>query len=99
MFDETVFKVLLAITEFILLIGTGFNLTKLVGNRDNAAELAGALTPIMFLLGVIVFLHTLLWYMYFTYNPIGMNLYFLISSAITMFVSLIALSVSLTQQV
>jgi hypothetical protein len=39
-----------------------------------------------------------LWYLYFTYEPMSMNLYFLISGSMSLIISLIALSISLVSR-
>jgi hypothetical protein len=72
--------------------------SNLVGTKDNSNELTNRLLPVTGLLGAIVMLHTFLWYLYFTYHPLSMNLYFLMSSSITMVISLTAISIALIQK-
>lgn len=81
--------------EIILIIAAGSTLSQLVGNPDNSNDLAKTLVPVSAILGVIVLIHTIIWYIYFTFNPLSMNLYFLISTAFSMIVSLTALSIAL----
>ena len=81
--------------EIILVIIGGYYLSQLVGNPDTSNDLAKTLLPVTGILGGIVLLHTVLWYIYFTYNPLSMNLYFLVSTALSMIISLTALSVAL----
>ena len=49
-------------------------------------------------MGGLVMLHTTLWYLYFTYEPMAMNLYFLITGSMCMIISLVALSISLVNR-
>jgi hypothetical protein len=80
----------------ITLIGFAiYYLTGVVGTNDNNNELTKTLTPVVFILAAIVLVHTVMWYMYFTYNPLAMNYYIIVSGAMTMIFSLTALSVSL----
>lgn len=92
------FITIIATVEFILIGVSGYYLSILVGNKDTSNDLSKTLLPVTGILGAIVMLHTLLWYTYFTYHPLSMNLYFLMSSAVTMVISLIALSISLIQK-
>ena len=89
------FVTVLGVAEIILIVAASFTLSKLVGNPDNANNLANTLLPVTGILGGIVLLHTVLWYIYFTYNPLSMNLYFLVSTAFSMIISLTALSIAL----
>jgi hypothetical protein len=81
--------------EIILVVVSGYYLSQLVGSPDTSNDLAKTLLPVTGILGGIVLLHTVLWYIYFTYNPLSMNLYFLVSTALSMIISLTALSVAL----
>jgi hypothetical protein len=85
----------LGVVEIGMVIGCGFALSTLVGNRDTNNDLSMTLLPVTGILGGIVLLHTVIWYIYFTYNPLSMNLYFLMSTAFSMIISLTALSVAL----
>ena len=86
---------ILGAAEIGILIAVSWYLSTLVGNSDTSNDLAKSIIPITGTLGGIVMIHTLLWYMYFQYEPMAMNLYFLISGSMTMIFSLVALSVSL----
>lgn len=88
----------MATVEIVIIGLCLWQFSNLVGTKDNSNELTQKLLPVTGILGAIVMLHTLMWYMYFTYHPLSMNLYFLFSSAITMIVSLTALSISLIQK-
>jgi len=79
----------------VMIAVCGYYLSQLVGNPDTSNDLTKTLLPVTGILGGIVFLHTILWYMYFTYNPLSMNMYFLVATSFSMVISLIALSVSL----
>lgn len=89
------FVTVLGVLEIIMIVGCGFALSTLVGNSDSSNDLAKTLLPVTGILGGIVLLHTVLWYIYFTYNPLSMNLYFLVSTAFSMVISLTALSIAL----
>ena len=82
--------------EIALIAAVGYFLSQLVGNKDTNNDLVKTVIPVTGSLGGIVLLHTALWYMYFTYNPLSMNLYFLISTSLSLIVSLTALSIALT---
>ena len=86
---------ILGACEIVLVIACGYFLSTLVGNSDTNNNLTMTLLPVTGSLGGIVILHTLLWYFYFTYNPLGMNLYFMMSTALSMIISLTALSIAL----
>jgi hypothetical protein len=88
----------LGVIEIIMIVVSGYYLSTLVGNPDNSNDLAKTLLPVTGILGGIVLLHTVLWYMYFTYNPLSMNLYFLVSTAFSMIISLTALSIALVSR-
>lgn len=89
---------ILAVVELVLAGLCGYFLSTLVGNPDTSNDLAKTLLPVTGILGGIVMVHTFLWYTYFTYHPLSMNLYFLMSTAISMVISLIALSIALIQK-
>ena len=89
------FVTIIGVIEIAMIALCGYFLSTLVGNRDNSNDLAKTLLPVTGILGGIVLVHTILWYIYFTYNPLSMNLYFLVSTAFSMIISLTALSVAL----
>jgi LPXTG-motif cell wall-anchored protein len=89
---------ILAIAELVMVGLAGYFLSTLVGSPDTANDMSKTLLPVTGILGGIVLLHTLLWYFYFTYHPLSMNLYFLMSTAVSMIVSLTALSIALIQR-
>jgi len=80
------------------LVAICYFLSQLVGNADNGNDLAKTVVPISASLGAIIILHTALWYMYFQYEPMAMNLYFLVSGSMCMIFSLTALAISLCQR-
>jgi hypothetical protein len=88
----------LSTVEIILIGFAGYLLSQVVGTNSTNNDLTRTVTPVIWILAGIVLVHTLLWYMYFTYNPISMNLYFMVSGSMTMIISLIALSISLTSR-
>ena len=55
--------------EIVLVAAVGYFLSQLVGNSDTSNDLVKTLLPVTGTIGGIVMLHTVLWYMYFTYNP------------------------------
>jgi len=89
---------ILSVLEVILIGFTAYLLSQVVGTNSTNNDLTKSVTPVIGFLSGIVLVHTLLWYMYFTYNPISMNLYFMVSGSITMIISLVALSISLTSR-
>ena len=89
---------LIAAAEIGLLVAASYFLSQLVGNPDNGNDLAKTVVPVSASLAAIIILHTALWYMYFQYEPMAMNMYFLVSGSMCMIFSLTALSVSLCQR-
>lgn len=81
--------------EIGLIVAVCYFLSAMVGNKDSSNDLAKTVIPVTGCIGGIVMIHTLLWYLYFTYDPMSMNLYFLISGSMSLIISLIALSISL----
>ena len=93
---NTSIPVTIAAAAEIILIGFAiYFLTGVVGTNDTNNQLTKTLTPVVFILAAIVLVHTVMWYMYFTYNPLAMNYYTIVSGAMTMIFSLTALSISL----
>jgi hypothetical protein len=88
----------LGFIEICLIAVVGYFLSVMVGNKDNSNDLAKTVVPVTGTMGGIVFLHTIIWYLYFTYDPMSMNLYFLVSNAISLIISLTAISISLTSR-
>jgi len=84
--------------ELVLIAVVGYFLSKLVGTTDTSNELVKNVLPVTGTLGGIVLLHTALWYVYFTYNPLSMNLYFLLATSMCMIVSLTALSIAMVNK-
>lgn len=85
----------LIVFEMVLLSVAAWQLSKVTGSVESNSNNTAILGSSLGLLAGIVLLHTFLWYMYFTYNPISMNMYFLISGAVSMIISIIALAISL----
>jgi ABC-type antimicrobial peptide transport system permease subunit len=84
--------------EILLVALVGYFLSQLVGNKDTSNDLVKTVLPVTGTLGGIVLLHTALWYVYFTYNPLSMNLYFLITTSLSLIISLTALSIAFTNR-
>jgi len=84
--------------EIGLLVAVCYFLSVMVGSPDTGNDLVKTVVPVTGILGGIVMVHTLLWYMYFQYEPMSMNLYFLVSGSMTMIFSLVALSISLVSK-
>jgi hypothetical protein len=83
------------VAEIILIALAGYYFSQLVGSLDTSNNITKTLLPVTGILGGIVLTHTILWYIYFTYRPSSMNLYFLVATSMSMIVSLTALSISL----
>lgn len=84
--------------EIGLIIAVCYFLSAMVGTKDTGNDLAKTVIPVTGSIGGIVMVHTLLWYLYFTYEPMSMNLYFLISGSMSLIISLVALSISLVSR-
>lgn len=85
--------------EIALIAAVGYFLSQLVGTTDTNNDLIKTVMPVTGTIGGIVLLHTGLWYLYFTYNPLSMNLYFLIATSMSIIISLTALSVAIINRV
>lgn len=79
--------------ELVLIGVAGYLLSKVVKN-----DISKTLLPVTGILIVVIILHTILWYLYSTYNPLSMNLYYLVATSFSIIVSLTALSISLINQ-
>ncbi len=79
--------------ELVLIIVCGYLLSKV-----NKGDILKTLLPVSAVLIIIIILHTILWYLYSTYNPLSMNIYYLISTSFSVIISLTALSISLINQ-
>ena len=88
----------LGVVEIGFIIAGGYLLGQLVGNKDTTNDLGKTVLPITFTLATIVILHTLLWYFYSTYNPLSMNLYYLMTTSFSMIISLTALSIAIVNK-
>jgi len=95
---QTVLISLFAAIEIGLIITCCVMFSNLVGTADTSNELTKAVVPISCTIGALIIVHTVLWYMYFQYEPMAMNLYFLISVSMCMIFSLTALAISLCQR-
>ena len=84
--------------EIGLIVAVCYFLSAMVGTKDTGNDLAKTVIPVTGSIGGIVMVHTLLWYLYFTYDPMSMNLYFLISGSMSLVISLVALSISLVSR-
>ena len=78
--------------ELVLIAVCGYLLS-----RVNKGDILKTLLPVSAVL-IIIILHTILWYLYSTYNPLSMNIYYLISTSFSVIISLTALSISLINQ-
>jgi hypothetical protein len=96
--NTTVLIGILAAIEIGLISTAGYFLSQLVGNKDTTNDLSKTVTTITSILGAIVMFHTALWYVYFMYNPLSMNIYFLITTSLTMVLSLTSLAVSIVNR-
>jgi hypothetical protein len=88
----------LSAVEIGAIITICYFLSQLVGNADTSNDLSTTLVPITAGIGVVIMIHTLLWYMYFQYEPMAINFYLLISVSFCMIFSLTALAISLVQK-
>ena len=73
-------------------------LSTLVGTADTNNDLVKTVLPITGTLGGIVMLHTGMWFLYSTYHPSDMTLYFLISTSMSLILSLVAISMALVNK-
>ena len=89
---------ILGALEIGLIVAVCYFLSAMVGTKDTGNDLAKTVIPVVGTLGGIIMIHTLLWYLYFTYEPMSMNLYFLVSGSMSLVLSLTALSVSLVSR-
>jgi len=88
----------LAVFEIGLIIYAGFALSNISGNPDTSNEVVKSVLPAVFTLGAIIMVHTFLWYMYSTYNPLSMNLYYLLATSFSLLISLMALSIAIVNR-
>lgn len=96
--SNTILVSVLGGLELGLIATVVYLFSQLVGSKDTANNLSMKVLPITGTLGAIVLLHTILWYTYFNYNPLSMNLYLLFSTSMNTIISLFALSIALTIQ-
>lgn len=83
----------------LLLVGFAFYcLSRLVGTADTNNDLVKTVLPITGTLGGIVMLHTGMWFLYSTYHPSDMTLYFLLSTSMSLILSLVAISMALVNK-
>jgi len=88
----------LGFLEILLICAASYFLSQVVGSKDSANDLVKTVLPVIGTLGGIVLVHTGLWYMYFTYNPLGMNLYFLMATSMSIIISLTALAIAMVNK-
>ena len=88
----------LGFVEIVAIIVCGVFLGLLVGDKDSSNDLGKIVIPVTGGLGAIVMIHTLLWYFYSIYNPLSMNLYYLLATSFTMLVSLTALAIAIVNK-
>jgi len=93
--DHPTMVTILGAFEIALIVAVCYFLSAMVGTKDTGNDLAKTVIPVVGTLGGIIMIHTILWYLYFTYEPMSMNLYFLVSGSISLVISFTALSVSL----
>jgi hypothetical protein len=96
--DHPTMVTILGALEIGLIVAVCYFLSAMVGTKDTGNDLAKTVIPVVGTLGGIIMIHTLLWYLYFTYEPMSMNLYFLVSGSMSLVISLTALSVSLVSR-
>lgn len=96
--DHPTMVTILGALEIGLIVAVTYFLSTMVGTKDSGNDLAKTVIPVVGTLGGIVMVHTLLWYLYFTYEPMSMNLYFLVSGSMALVISLTALSISLVSR-
>lgn len=88
----------LAALEIGLISYAIYALSQLVGNKDTSNDLSKAVLPSVFVIAAIIMCHTFLWYMYSTYNPLSMNLYYLFATSFSLLISLVSLSLSIVNR-
>jgi hypothetical protein len=86
------------IVQFALLVTASVYMSRLTGGPDDANELSKNVTTVIVLLCFIVAIHTLMWYVYLIYNPLSLNLYLIVTSAMCLIFSLSALGISISNR-
>lgn len=87
--------IVLGVVEVALIIACGVFMSQLSGNTDTNNDLSKTVLPITATLGGIVLINAIMWYIYFTYHPLSVNLYMQVAMAMCMCISLTALSIAL----
>ena len=88
----------LAVFEIALISYAIYALSHLSGNPDTSNDIVKSVLPAIFTLAAIIMVHTFLWYMYSTYNPLSMNLYYLLATSFSLLISLVALSIAIVNR-
>lgn len=91
----TIIIMVIALFEIGLLITGSVYMANLAGGPDTSNQISAKIIPVVAIMGVIVFLHTILWYMYHSINSADMTMYFLISTSFSLLLSFTALGVSI----
>jgi len=90
--------VVLGVVEVALIVACGVVMSQLSGNADTSNDLSKTVLPITGTLGGIVLIHSIMWYIYFTYNPLSVTLYMQVAMAMCMCISLTALSIAIVNK-
>lgn len=85
-----------SVMEIVLISVAIYFLSSLSSNAD--ADLTQALLPTSFTLAAIIMAHTFIWYLYSTYKPLNMGLYYTLSTSFSILISLVALSIAIVHK-
>lgn len=97
-FNTQTYVLGLGFAELIMIGFVGYFLSKLVGTTDTGNDLVKTVIPVTGSLGGIVFLHTILWYLYSRDHESHMNIYFLLATSVSLCISLMALSIAIVNR-
>jgi hypothetical protein len=89
---------LFGIVEFALLVTAIIYMSRLTGSRDDSNELSKNVTIVIVMLCLIVAIHTAMWYVYLIYNPLSLNLYLIITTAVALMFSLSSLGICIVSR-
>ena len=90
----TIYILVIAGIEIALLVSSGIQLSKIAVNKDNPTETILSVTGIM---GAIVFVHAILWWIWFQYHPAHSHIYLIIMVSVCLILSLTAMAISLVK--
>jgi len=96
--EGSILITVIGVSEIVLILACLYLFPQLVGNPDNTNDLEKDLVPNVYYIALIVSIHTLLWYIYFKMfiqDSKSIDLYYLLATSASLFISLTALAASL----